>query len=167
MLKFQVLFFPFIKDARIPSGCPSFVTSSPDNVDMERLKRDIPKFLVNSRVTTCDDKKWWAKFFQEEHETYSGVQPTSTTWLLDDLKLVKSRQTARNPVQSDDVIAASTPSVSGKGVCSEESPIPVDSLMPQNVSQEVAAMVQAQLEDIPEVFSFKHIVVKLQTTSFV
>ena len=65
---------------------------------MERLTRDIPKFLDNSRVISPENKQWWAiNFFANENKTYSNterVDESQKTWLLDDLRVVKFRRAA-------------------------------------------------------------------------
>jgi hypothetical protein len=111
------------------------VPSSPDNVDMERLKRDIPKYIDNSRVVTDAQRLWWAEFFANSAETY-GVGPAkSSTWLLDDLQLIKKRGITRaertdnqHPTLQD-----------------QEVPNPC------SVAAQMNEMVQGQLGDIPEV----------------
>ena len=69
---------------------PSLLSSSPDKVDLERLRRDIPKFLKNSRVINEEQKEWWQTFFEKADEMYgTPVASGRVTWLLDDLKLIK------------------------------------------------------------------------------
>ena len=41
---------------------------------MERQKRDIPKFLDNSRVISPENKQWWSNFFANENKTYSNAE---------------------------------------------------------------------------------------------
>ena len=78
---------------------PNLVPSSPDNVDMERLKRDIRKFLDHSRIITADQRLWWSQFFERSKVIYQAeILNQSSTWLLDELKLVKCRSyTNDNP----------------------------------------------------------------------
>ena len=65
--------------------------SLPDVVDMGRLKRDIPKFLDNSRIITDAQKSWWEDFFSNCDTTYGMGPEMSPTWLLDEVAMVKKR----------------------------------------------------------------------------
>ena len=56
---------------------------------MDRLQRDIPKFLDNSRVISGEAKAWWADFFNRASEIYSPHKEQPKTWLLDELKMLK------------------------------------------------------------------------------
>lgn len=114
---------------------PNFVPSSPENVDMDRLKRDIPKFLNNSRIITEDQKHWWNEFFEKSNETYHAETNKSRTWLLDELKLVKSRSLYPN---NDHVTLQEN---------EEEQP----SAVPECIPSELTELVNGQLAEIPEV----------------
>ena len=52
-------------------------------------KRDIPKFLDNSRVISGEAKAWWADFFNRASEIYSPHKEQPMIWLLDELKMLK------------------------------------------------------------------------------
>ena len=131
----------FIQNAQIPAQLPKKVPSSPDNVDMERLKKDIPKFLNNSRVISTEKKEWWADFFARSEQTYSAeTNGDSQTWLLDDLKKVKFADLTISSGQSD-----ADDDADGISNANVERETPV------NVPQEVTEMVNGQYEDIPQV----------------
>jgi hypothetical protein len=111
------------------------VPSSPDNVDIERLKRDIPKYIDNSRVVTEAQRSWWAEFFANSAETY-GVGPAkSSTWQLDDLQLTKKRGTT-NAEHTDN---------QHRALQDQEVPNPC------SVAAQMNEILQGQLGDIPEV----------------
>ena len=116
---------------------PNLVPSSPDNVDMERLKRDIPRFLDNSRIITADQRLWWRQFFERSKEIYQAeILNQSSTWLLDELKLVKSRSyTNDNP---------NNPAVPLQDTEGGQS-------VPDKVPDEITDMVNKQFAEIPEV----------------
>ena len=119
----------------IPTVPPDYVPSSPDNVDIERLKRDIPKYIDNSRVVTEAQRSWWAEFFANSAETY-GVGPAkSSTWQLDDLHLTKKRGTT-NAEHTDN---------KHRALQDQEVPNPC------SVAAQMNEILQGQLGDIPEV----------------
>ena len=109
--------------------------SSPDNVDMDRLRQDIPKFLDNSRAITTEAKKWWDDFFASAPQTYTSEPETPTTWLLDELKFLKFGSASASAPQQVEI--DNDPNESSE--------------MPAGASQEVAELVSRQLEEIPEV----------------
>lgn len=73
--------------------------SSPDKVDLERLRRDIPKFLDNSRIITIEQREWWQNWFDNAETVYGPGPPKPNTWLLDDLKSMKVNCTTRQDQQ--------------------------------------------------------------------
>ncbi|CAB4019144.1 Hypothetical predicted protein [Paramuricea clavata] len=58
------------EDLSVLKDVPSLLSSSPDKVDLEHLRRDIPKFLKNSRVINDEQKEWWQTFFEKADEMY-------------------------------------------------------------------------------------------------
>jgi hypothetical protein len=71
--------------------------------------------------------------------------------LLDELKLIKSRQRAvanQSDHANEDSISSPPSADDGHVSLSKDTPVP------ENVSQELTEMVQTQLEDIPEVITF-------------
>lgn len=137
-----MLILDVFKDLEIPKRCPKLVASSPDNVDMERLKKDIPKFLDNSRVISSENKRWWANFFAKENETYSSAEDvgdSQKTWLLDDLKVLKFGRAAT--CEDESILSTE------RAIKLETTPlVPV-----QNTSSEITDLVQSQFNDIPQV----------------
>jgi hypothetical protein len=122
-----------LQDLSVLKDVPSLLSSSPDKVDLERLRRDIPKFLKNSRVINEEQKEWWQTFFEKADEMYgTPVASGRVTWLLDDLKLIKFGPVAR----------AATHRVENSSVG--------DSVVPVGVSNEVIQLVSAQHEEIPQ-----------------
>ncbi|XP_028417597.1 uncharacterized protein LOC114542047 [Dendronephthya gigantea] len=122
--------------SEIPNEAPDFATSSADNVDMERLRRDIPKFLDNSRVIKEEHKDWWGNFFEQVDVVYCNMaKEKPVTWLLDELRLLKSGHTTGTSSTENEKESRDTP---------------VD---PSVVSEEVVKLVNGQLEDIPEVYT--------------
>ncbi len=103
---------------------------------MDRLRRDIPKFLDNSRVISGESKVWWADFFNRASEIYSPHKEQPKTWLLDELKMLKFG------VSHPDSVTTSMQS---------ESPERPEGHVPTNASHDIAEMVTAQLHEIPEV----------------
>ena len=110
---------------------------------MERLKKDIPKFLDNSRIVSNDHKAWWHNFFSEADTIYSADMEKPSTWLLNELKLIKFRS-AFTPGPEDQSCATMGNSCEFIDV-------------PESISEDVHALVQAQLEDIPEVHTINFI----------
>ena len=102
---------------------------------MDRLQRDIPKFLDNSRVISGEAKAWWADFFNRASDIYSPHKEQPKTWLLDELKMLKFG------VSHSDSVTTSTQS---------ESPERPEGHVPTNASHDIAEMVTAQLHEIPE-----------------
>ena len=111
--------------------------SSPDNVDMERLKRDIPKFLDNSRVITDAQKSWWTEFFANAGDTYGNGPEKTSTWLLDDLQVIKNRaiNAVKDAESHTDVTTFQNQELT----------------TPPNIAAQINNMVQGPLGDIPEV----------------
>ena len=118
----------------IPTTVPNFVPSSPDKVDLERLKRDIPKFLDNSRIITPEQCEWWQIWFSNAPKVYGPGPPKPDRWLLDELKEKK--------------ISCSTTSVSHHENREEEelNEIPI------GVPEDIAKIVEVQCREIPEVY---------------
>ena len=110
---------------------------------MERLKRDILKFLDNSRVISPENKQWWANFFTNEKKTYCNaeqVDASQKSWLLDDLRAMKF---GRPTASDDETVSGTEPNHDN-----EQSP----SIMPEvNVSSEVTDLVQSQFNNLPQV----------------
>ena len=106
--------------------------STPENVDTERLKRDIPKFLDNSRVITEQQRRWWSEFFEKSHQTYQSETPKSTTWLLDELKHLKTSSREGNRHENANEHLSAVPDL-------------------ENAHNEITEIVNRQLGDIPEV----------------
>jgi hypothetical protein len=104
---------------------------------MERLKRDIRKFLDHSRIITADQRLWWSQFFERSKVIYqTEILNQSSTWLLDELKLVKSRSyTNDNP---------NNPAVPLQDTEGGQS-------VPDKVPDEITDMVNKQFAEIPEV----------------
>ena len=71
----------------------TLVPSSPDNVDFDRLKKDIPKFFENSRVISTEQKQWWDTFFKNVTKTYNVSPKKPVLWLLDEVQHLKSLST--------------------------------------------------------------------------
>jgi hypothetical protein len=113
------------------------VKSSPDNVDMERLRKDIPKFLNNSRMITTEAKEWWNDFLASALDTYSSEIEKPATWLLDELRLLKFGNYTASLQQQ-------TPSeLDNDNQETHE--------VPDGAALEVLELVSTQLEEIPEV----------------
>ena len=110
--------------------------ASPDNVDMERLRKDIPKFLNYSRVISSTAKAWWEDFFSRASTIYSSNKEKLKSWLLDELKLVKFGNSTSSVKHATTISA----------VLSE-----LSNAAPTNASVEISEMVAAQMDAIPEV----------------
>ena len=112
---------------------------------MERLKRDIPKFLDNSRVISPENKQWWANLFANKNKTYSNterVDESQKTWLLDDLRVLKF---GRATACEDESIS----NQSRTAHVDQES----TSFLPEvkNISSEITDLVQSQFNNILQV----------------
>ena len=102
---------------------------------MERLKRDIPKFLDNPRVVTDIQKSWWNEFFANAEKTYSIGPEKSPAWLLDDLLVIKKR------AMTEDVENTYNSTILQNQELSNP-PIPA----------EISTLVHGPLANIPEVY---------------
>lgn len=100
---------------------------------MERLQRDIPKFLNNSRVIKIEHKEWWNNLFEQADVIYGMAKEKPATWLLDELRFLKFRHGAHT----------NTPNW-----INDHQPQPV---VPNTIPGEVIELVNSQLTDIPEV----------------
>lgn len=121
----------------IPKDVPDLVASSPDNVDLDRLRKDIPKFLNNSRVISTEQKEWWDTFFENALETYQVSPEKPSWWLLDEVKHLKARST--NTVGIAPPRSLSSSDVPVEPICSD-------------ATEKAAELVNAQFDDIPEVW---------------
>ena len=106
--------------------------SSPDNVDMQRLRRDIPRFLNSSRVITEVQKEWWENLFKDADVIYNREPNKPSSWLLDDVRVIKARNHVLEKQSNTHHSRA-------------------ENNIPPAVDHEALEMVNEQLEDIPEV----------------
>ena len=95
----------------MPQGVPEFVPPSNEKIDTKRLKDDIPKFF-NSRCFKDSHKEWWTDFLSDKEGIFIAPE-VATTWLLDEVILIKKRQrvqgAAGEPIETPDVLEIPRP----------------------------------------------------------
>ena len=111
---------------------PETVPPSSEKIDLKRLREDIPKFY-SSRCFNQSHKEWWDDFLSDKEGVYSTPEDAST-WLLDDIIVIKKRQ---HKPRSVDLAGAMISPVVEKS----------------SAETAIEKLVADQLDDIPEVSS--------------
>ncbi|XP_028517987.1 uncharacterized protein LOC114576108 [Exaiptasia diaphana] len=125
---------PVLKPNVTPQGLPTFCEPSPDKVDLERLKREIPKFY-ESRKFDESHKQWWDDFLNNRHGYYSRPGQHLAEWPLPNIIEKKNQQQESESGDQEQEI----------GILG----IP----RPTNVPLEVEQHVSSQLDSIPEIYT--------------
>lgn len=117
------------------SGVPSYVQPSDEKIDVKRLKNDIPKFFTSSCFEECH-KKWWDDFLNDQDGVFARAEAAST-WLLDDIMIIKERQHGQVEPQPKEI---------------DETPNVLQIARPSNARPEMEKLVVDQFTDeIPQV----------------
>ncbi|XP_068753053.1 uncharacterized protein [Montipora capricornis] len=121
-----------LESDKVPRGLPETVPPSSEKIDLKRLREDIPKFY-SSRCFNQSHKEWWDDFLSDKEGVYSTPEDAST-WLLDDIIVIKKRQ---HEPRSVDLAGAMISPVVEKS----------------SAETAIEKLVADQLDDIPEVYA--------------
>ena len=121
----------------MPNLCAEHVKPSDERLDLDRLKKDLPKFTNHSTVFENVLRQWWDHFMNITVPDLFTEKDRPTRWPLDDLVEIKQRQrTARTMHYRE----------GGIGLAA----IP----RPADVPDMVNALVEGQIDGVPEVSLF-------------
>ena len=95
-------------DAEISLNPPECIQLSKEKVDLEKVKRDIPKFLNNCRLFDDSDKVEWGKLLSDNSPIFEKKKP-DIVWPLVQLVNKKKAQPAVPDTETVEGVAGKRP----------------------------------------------------------